>query len=98
MKKLKVTCVNNQGGYEKYKADITLYMSELFDNVKSAFVYFMADGIGEAREIGEHYFSEGEIAGKNFDYDGDLIEIEFHNGKVVQLSNSEWGSISLKNA
>ena len=96
MEKLKVTCVNNEGGYEKYKADITQYMAELFDNVKSAFVYFMADDIKEAKEIGENYFSDGEISNKNYNYDGDNIEIEFNSGKTVQLSNSEWGSISLK--
>lgn len=89
MKKLKVTCVNNEGGYEKYKADITQYMSELFDNVKSAFVFFMADSMDDAKEVGEYYFSEKEVTNKHFDYDGDIIEIEFLNGKIIQLYNSE---------
>lgn len=96
MEKLRVICVNNEGGYEKYKADITQCMSELFDNVKSAFVYFMAEDMDDAREIGECYFSEEEVADKNFNYDGHEIEIEFCSGKIVQLYNSEWGSICLK--
>lgn len=86
---LKVICANNKGGYEKYKADITQYMSELFDNVKSAFVYFMAEDMDDAKDIGEYYFSEEEVADKNFNYDGDEIEIEFWSGKIVQLDNSE---------
>lgn len=97
MDKLKITCVNNRGGYEDYKADITQYISELFDNVKSTFVYFKADNMEEAKEIGEHYFSEEDILNKNFNYDGDVIEIEFCSGKIIKLSNSEWGSICLKN-
>lgn len=96
MEKLEVTCVNNEGGYEKYKADITKYMSELFDNVKSAFVYFSADDMEEAKEMGEDYFSDEEIEQKSFNYDGHEIEIEFMNGKTVVFWNSEWGTISLK--
>ena len=96
MKKLQVICVNNEGGYEKYKADITQYMSEVFDNVKCAFVCFMAENMGEAKGIGERYFSEEEVSDKNFNYDGHEIEIEFWSGKIVRLSNSEWGSVCLK--
>lgn len=88
--------MNNEGGYEKYKADITEYMAELFDNVKSAFVYFSADNMKEAKEIGERYFGDEEIERKSFNYDGHEIEIEFYNGKTVAFWNSEWASIILK--
>lgn len=27
------------------------------------------------------------------DFDGDTIVIEFNNGKIVEISNSEWGTI-----
>ena len=27
------------------------------------------------------------------DFDGDRITIEFSNGKIVEISNSEWGTI-----
>lgn len=96
MEKSKVTCVKNEGGYEEYKADITKNMYELFDNVKSAYVYFWADNMKEAKDKGEFYFSQKEISDKEFNYDGDKIEIEFNNGKTVCFYNSEWGSISLK--
>lgn len=96
MEKLKVSCVNNEGGCEEYKADITKYMSEIFDNVKSAFVFFSANDMEEAKEMGEFYFSQEEIERKDFNYDGHKIEIEFNSGKTVVLHNSEWGSISLK--
>lgn len=94
MEKLKVSCVNNEGGYEEYKADITKYMSEIFDNVKSAFVFFFASDIEEAKVMGRGYFTKGDH--KVFNYDGRKIEIEFSSGKTVVLHNSEWGSINLK--
>lgn len=82
---MNIICLEDNGGYNLYGAEITKHMKKIFPELKSAFVCYHANTKIEAAEIGNNYFSESDIQEGDFECGGNSILLEFKNGNKVKV-------------
>lgn len=94
---MNIVCIEGSGSYRLYGLEITEQMSNMFPELKSAYVCFYADSEEMAKAKGEKYYHKIVNNNREFSFDTDKVRLEFATGKIVEIWNSEWGGVQLVN-
>ena len=76
-------------------ADVTKTCKNIFGDVKNAYLildtYYEGESLDDwKKRVKEQYFIKDS---DRLEIDGQVLYIEFSNGKIVKIITSEWGSI-----